>query len=561
MSRLPREWRPELHGSLLLGTGLGLAALLRPVLRLARIDPVALRILLEARLTLSLKGGAAAGKQRGGSLGPVLALLLFWLAGLGGGVTGLLGTPMTFMLTTGAVLMGLLGFILLLQVSDLLVDPTDVEVLGPLPIEGRTLLAARLVHAWLFVVVLSLTYSFFPVVLGSIGLRAWQPLLVVPLATLLAGLTTLGLVVLGHALLLRLLGPAHFQRVAFWAQVFGVAAMIAVTQVGPRLVPVGVVIEAFEARPDWLVWLPPAHLGGLLEVALGEPQEGSYLLAALALLVPVALTVVALLLCSRHYLEGLRGELSATEGPSGGWPSGAGAGLVRRLPLSHEARAGFGQAWALSLRDRFFSRAVVPYLVSIGLPAASLAIGFGSLPGRTRELPVLLGPYILGILGTGMADLMRLSEWGEASWLHRVLPGGGSGGHLRGVLTAVHLRLTLPFLLAIALGQLVWLGPGSAPDVLLGFGVCLAMNLHFGRSAEYAVPFTHKPVVGELQTRNLSVLLPCMMACSLAALAHAGLWFLAPGWVRGLAALGVLLVLPRLLRRASGLEPLELEAA
>lgn len=267
MKRAPAEWRPQLEQSLLLSAAMAFARLLNPFLRLARVDIGLFRTLLETRLTLDLKGDAESGHSSGAAVGPTLVILAAWLGGLVSGVAALMSSPMIFMLTAHSLLMWGLGMLLVLQLSVILVDAVDFGVIAALPVDGRTLFASRLAHAFLYVVVLSTAYSLFPVLLSCVGFRAWQPLLVFPLTALLSGTLTLGLVAVLHAICLKIIGPVRFQRIIAWVQFAIISLMMGGYQIVLRIFPVADITEFVLGHPE-LVWvIPPAHFGGLLQVS------------------------------------------------------------------------------------------------------------------------------------------------------------------------------------------------------------------------------------------------------------------------------------------------------
>ncbi len=569
MGTTPRAWRAQLDGSLLLGSAMGASRLLHPLLRLARVDLQLFRTLLEMRLTLDLKGDARAPRSSGAAVGPTLVVLAAWLGGLLAGIVALVGPPMLFMIVAHSLLMFGLGILLLLQLSQILVDPTDIEVLSSRPVDGRTLFAARLAHAFMYVLILSAAFSMFPVLLGCIGMRTWQPLVVFPLSALLSGSLTLGLVALLHAACLRLLGPVRFQGFVLWIQIGVLSVMMggnAIFQGLIRIIPVQRIVELTEGRPMLLLLFPPAHYAGLLQVSMGDLGSRPVALASLALLLPGVLSILAVFLASKHYLAGLRGELNL-EGRSPRWPDGLVARLGQRLCKTPVERAGFVQGWALSMRDRLFMRTAYPAMGMLAIPVLGLSLsmipqsepegsGVMDMAWTLTTVGTLLMPYIFGFMGTMLMEVSWFTETPEARWIMRLLPGERLAEHLRGVTFALLLRVVVPLTTLAVLIQLAVIGSQALYDIPLSLVGVVGLNLMTLPLLTFHVPFTHKPQPGEMNTHNLLPMLHSTGLCLLAAGLHALLYFLVPGWARLALALVLMPFIPKLYRGLSDMKVL-----
>ena len=217
----------------------------------------------------------------------------------------------------------------------------------------------RLAEAGLHVLVISAAFAAGNVMIAVFGQPPLAVLLVFPVLTLLAGATTLGLVALMFAVILRIVGPTHFQRVTLWAQIVGGALFLASGQL-PRLVP----------RGQWGLWKdqlqelrflwPPFQYAEVFELALGRAALAEPLAVVAAFLLPAAVLAATFALASRYFVAGLQGTLGAPR-PRAAWPQGLVDSIGRRL-VSGVERHGYDFTAALSRREPGFLRGVLPQL-------------------------------------------------------------------------------------------------------------------------------------------------------------------------------------------------------
>src|SRR5262245_12377298 len=215
-------WRSKEEGSLLLGTILWSVDRLAPLVRALGLDFPRFRELLRVRILLTLRPSAHSGSGMGAmrAAGIALTVLMAAFAGLLTGITALVNArAWPWIVISQSVLVALLATMLLQILAGILVDPTDIGVVAPHPVNDRTVFGVRLAEVASFVALIGLGFTGGNVFLAVFGKPPLAVLCLFPLFSLLCAATTLGAVALLFALALRIVGPTHFQRVTLWAQI------------------------------------------------------------------------------------------------------------------------------------------------------------------------------------------------------------------------------------------------------------------------------------------------------------------------------------------------------
>src|SRR5262245_22902857 len=132
-------WRSREEGSLALGSVLWIVARLRWLVSVFGLDPGLFRELLRVRVLLALRP-ASSGPQAFALAGVVIGILGTGFIGFGAGLVALLGKKAAvWVVASQSILLFLLAVLLFQQFAGILVDPTDIGVVAPHPVEDRTL--------------------------------------------------------------------------------------------------------------------------------------------------------------------------------------------------------------------------------------------------------------------------------------------------------------------------------------------------------------------------------------------------------------------------------------
>ena len=512
-------WRSKEEGALSLGSVLWVVARLRWLISACGLDPALFRELLRVRVLLALRPSSS-GSQAFAVAGVVIAVLGTWFFGLGTGLVALLSKKaVVWVVVSQSALLLLLAMLLFQQFAGILVDPTDIGVVAPHPVEDRTLFAVRLTEVGGLIAIFAVSFTAGSVFLAVFALKPLAVLLVYPVLSFLCAATTLGLVAFSFAACLRLVGPTHFQRVTLWGQILGGVLVFLGFQL-PRLVH----------REQWGLWLdrlqglrflwPPFQYAEVFAWASGE-RALPVVPALAAVLVPLVALALTFWLASRYFVAGLQGTLGAPR-PRATWERGPLTsllwGLGARLKLCEE-RAGFEFTQALARREPQFLRAVLPQLLMFQVMA--LGMGFS-----WRERGLFL-PMSAGFLFLVLPNVLLQSQ-GTAAPESRELflsaPLEDEAALLRGGVKALLLGwIGLPALVLFGI-QMCIAGPRALPQSLLALELSFAAALIFTRFFQLGVPFSRPIRTGSASTANLGIILTMGFALGILVLIH---WLLA----------------------------------
>jgi len=467
---------------------LAAAGLLRRPLRLAGVDWRPFREILETKLRLDLRRTrlGADGEVR---VGAASKMGLFWtcVVYLGFGLflgigTVLLGDPFLAMSFAQGVLLVMLGVALVSDFTSVLLDPTDLSVLGAQPVSDRTLLAARVVHVALYLGLLAVSLGAGSFVFGTIrfGPAFGAAFL---LATVLTSIEAVFGAVVLYLVAMRLFRPGRVRDAIVWFQIGATVVLVLGYQLLPRALEVEEHVGSWiDRNPALVLLVPPFHAGGLAELCLGAATPRNLLLAACAVALPALLLWAAIRLGTRGFVAGLA-ALEAEDG-AGFRAGGYGALCARLLARGGVRRAGFDFFRHLARRERLYRLRVYPMLaVALVLGIVPLFSGLGSI--------FIVAPLYYGALfvPTGLLNA-RYTETPEAAWILDALPLADRRGFHAGALRAFLACQVLPVLAVLFWAVLLLSGFDALPHAVFAAAAFLvaglAATLHVGRRPFFA---------------------------------------------------------------------------
>ncbi len=434
--------------------------------------------------------------------------------------------------------LAVLGLALVADLRTVLIDTADLPILRPRPIDGRTLLAARILHLFFYLGLLGLSLGAGSIVVGTLKFGPLFPLPFIAgiFATILFAFAAVQFL---YSTGMEVLGSERFREMVAYLQAGLTVLMIGLYLAISQLLEVDLSkVLTLEAQP-WLYFVPPAWLAGLVLAGTGNGTAGAWTLALTA----VGAVVCSLVLLFRvagprfdRQLDRLefggdtrvplsdggasnrrtaeRPEKGARSGKLDNWL----LGLVVRDP---QERAAFDLTSVLIRRDRNFRIRTLPTFGLILVYAAwflfksdkGIAETISELPGSNRHLFVLYMVQFFMI--TPIMNLRFGVNW-KAAWVYQALPFGRPGLVLMGAFEAVVARLVLPLYAIVGLGIVlpVW-GPRVIPDILFagiaGVLLLLLMSHVLGLRYPFASEFSAKEVSGRSGAVFLLMFLPVVV--------------------------------------------------
>ncbi len=462
------------------------------------------------------------------------------------------------------LIMLIAGLTLLNYFTTVLLDTSENRILFHLPISGRTLLAARLLciakYAGLLVFAVSLpTAVGLAFRFGAVALLFFA----ISLALTLILIVAVSLAVCLFAL--RFVKPTLIRQGIFFLQLalimFGIYGASDVINARAPLM---------ERLPDvsgatWWYFYPPGWMAGLLDFFLVENTRFNGILAATAVLVPLA----GLVGCIRMFagarftvllsrLESVpRGSTSRREG-SASWFAGLLAQFSVLMNRHGQERAVFDLTSKLAKRNLAMNllayTCIAPMVLNLGTYVRE------HYDHRIHDLPITVslafyaGFYIPLMLAYMAPKWMQDSPEWRGTWCYQVLPFSGPGVIVSGTMKAYVRRYLVPiYLVSFGLVAAVW-GLAQALDVLFAAAATTLLCIHRFSSAAGVLPQSREPVSGPAQADGQpGKLVFILMSAGLIG-AHvllgtfAGTWGVAGGIV---TMVGAILVAGRKLRGVS----------
>ncbi len=506
-----RPFEPGFSGAV----ALALARLCRHPLTALGIDQPTFRQLLLLEFVLANRRGRdsrTGARQAASTVANAFTFLLYFLFGaFAGFALGQSDDPLWGIALALSFAMVVVTLSLIADYLPGLLDTADVELLAATPVDDRAVVAARVFRAVVYIGSSVACLGFVPAIVGSVrfGIVPFLPMWI--LGCVLATVTCAALAFGLFLLLLRVLDVERFRDVMIWVQTVAMVIIVGGFQIAPRVISTADFEAITSGRPVWLLALPPFHAAGLISWTLGDIDRLTPWLAALAVGVPVAASLVLFRFAAGGFLARL--SAMATGARSAVRPR-LGRRPVRDLLLRDpRARAGYDFVVALSRREREFRMRTYPAI------ALSFVLGGSLIWSSHRGLDpswAWAAMYYLGLYTPMVVMASRFSDDHEARWLFRTAPTRRAGTFLLGGFTGLMVAFFVPIVLLATLVLVVSAGPTLLPDALFAAEAILAMTalaaLVFGRE----VPFTQKPVkaAGGSQTGALFGLMFVNFACA-----------------------------------------------
>ncbi|MCY7359723.1 MAG: hypothetical protein LH609_20170 [Rudanella sp.] len=516
---------------------------LNPLWRVLGSDPVALRAIVDVKLTMDNRrsyaslgryGQSKAGEDKNNQFLIVLGIYTFF--GLFTGLSMLaippkeaLFIPLTI---TFGYLMVFCAMTLLSDFSSLILDSADNQIILPRPVNGRTLLLARIVHiaGYLFSIAIALSLVGIIVVTFRFGPLAGIMFLIM---SLLSSILMVFLTNVFYLLLMQFTSEERLREVINYFQIVMAIVFYGSYQLVPRLMDRDTMLQAVEWK-SWFYFVPPMWMAGAVDMVVQPAFDWPHaLLTVLAIGLPFAgLWVMNRVLgpVFNARLAGLEQDSVPTTTQTG--PEQA-SSIMQRLshlltnnPLE---RAAFGFVWRVTARDRKFKLKTYPQLgFGLAYIIAMSVGGFGAF-GKSGGF-YLFALYYTGLFVMTAQYQLSASDDFKASWVYGSTPISRPGEILSGAMKALIAKFMVPFYALVAI-YIAWrFGLDKIDDIVLAFTNSLIMSLASAMATERRLPFSiaHDVVKRSNTARGFVVL----FVLGLIAGAHYGLTLIPYGvWV------------------------------
>lgn len=366
--------------------------------------------------------------------------------------------------------------------SNLLLDTTDNVILLPRPINGRTILLARLVHISAYVLSLSYGIALLPLVftLFKHGIVASCAFAV---AVFLLAMLCVFFTALLYMLLMRFTSEERLKDVISYFQI----VFTLLVTVGYQMV--GRIFEWLDldttsvAVQWWHYLLPPFWLSGLMQFAVTHSTKFS-ILSLLAFVVPIISVWILVRFLAPKFTQQIAQLGTGDGGGSEKVITQNRHGFLSRLSSfvtgSLLEKAIFELSWKVTARDRKFKMRTYPTFGSL-IP---LLFVFGKElfnPQKWVTLQdghlYLLLLYMTHIIAATFHTQSHFNEDFKAAWVYFSTPTDSPRDVVVGNLKAILMKFYVPFyLFLVVIVSIIW-GVKTIDDLYLAFvaSLCLSM--------------------------------------------------------------------------------------
>lgn len=416
------------------------------------------------------------------------------------------------------------SFTLITEVSNLLLDSTDNTIILPAPINGQTLLAARLLHI-LIIILRSGLPMMLPGWVAISFIDGWKATLLFPPICVLAILFTVFMVCSFYLLVLRFVSVQRFKNIIAGIQIFFSIFVFAASQFLPRLLTRNMLEQVSLESKWWSVYFPAQWFGALYTLVVqGSRSQLVIIGAALAVFFPI----IAFFVLIKYLAPAFNRKLGALGGGDTAAPLTqkqkvqykTGHSLVNTLSgtltRSYTEQAAFRLAWNISSRSREFKMKVYP---SLGYLLVYVALFFIGGNGRKLSLEgfrqmddaafylIMALIYISSFSINTIITQLQMSEKHKAAWVFFTAPLTQPGQVISGAYKAMVTKFLLPIFVIVSIVTLVLTEGKAAPHLLVGFANVLMTSTLFAYLFLRKFPFS-SPIQANARTGNflLSIL-------------------------------------------------------
>jgi hypothetical protein len=478
------------------------------LLKALRIHPAMFRALLKSYLLMDFRSqhyGRATGVKPHEAFTP-----LFWVvsqclfAGTAISVILFLRVEL-YAFTFAALAMSMVVMLatIVVEFNEVVLDPSEIDLIGHHPVLPRTYASARLANLCVYVLLMTAALNVFPALAG-LGFReaAWSFPIVYAVAALIGNFLVTGALIVVYAIALRRGPGTNARDMLAWVQILLIMVLVYGGQMVFRDGQARLEMFAY-TLPAWIDWTPP----GALARSVDGLSEGLW--ARPAVLIGVCAIVAALLWAGAlRFLAQVHGSMSrartrrrppVTEAKA----EEAYGRLVRSLTRPGPERLSFWLCCTMLWRD---GELRMRSWVHFGAPLAVFAMGW-----YTRQLT---DPFVTGGAGAilpitclllpamsmpALLHNLRFSRDHAASWVLATAPGARPAEFGEGMRKAIQWAFLAPTMLVLSIGLgVLWRDPAHAA---MHFLICWLLTVTAGYVATRGVvqwlPFSAPLARGE----------------------------------------------------------------
>jgi hypothetical protein len=409
-------------------------------------------LLLRTSITTDFRSMQQPGRRRSR---PLLYMLITY--GIVGGFLGLIaarrGDDMGYAFLMNVVSMVNVVLAVLIDFNTAILNPQDLDIIGPRPVDSRTYLAARLLNFFFYIGVVGFSMNVLPAAIGG-----WTFGPAYGATFLLSGIGgaffAASVIVAVYSILIRWLNLERAKDLFLYVHVLLTLSLIVVYQLIGRSDALTFDLRTAEAH--WELVFPPAWFAALACLVSREPSDAQWALSGAAIAFTAFFLAAPIRMMSLRYAEYL-GSLSFSRRSNRVEKIRARAPLWK--PLLPGIQFPFFELLRIQMsRDRSLKMRALPMFI---IPLFFLV--FGSMEGRLqnpfvmadrlsidRAIYTIFIPYFVLLAGVNMLFVLQTSDQHKASWIFHSAPIARPDQVAAGMVKFVLYGLAMPLMIVFA---------------------------------------------------------------------------------------------------------------
>jgi len=367
--------------------------------------------------------------------------------------------------------------------TSVLIDIRDNYIILPKPVNGKTVVLARLLHIFIYMCKTIFPLTIPAIIFLSINENVFAGLLLF-IIVIFATLFTIFLISAVYILILKITTPEKFKNIISYIQIISAIVIYAAYQIVPRLISKISLENINLADIKWAIFLPSYWFACLFNWVFtlhGSPTE--MIAASLALIVPIGSMYVVIKYLAPYFNQ----KLSMISGSEGTTVTKISPIKKNSKPLDETLagiitnntieKAGFLFSWKMMSRSRDFKMSIYPaigyvfvFIIVIILTGNKNNKGLENLFTDKAKLTsqLIIGIYVASFVLTAAVTQMDYSEKYKAGRIYYSTPFIEPGQIISGGITAVILQIHLLITLIYLIISIVLIGISIIPNIILG---------------------------------------------------------------------------------------------
>lgn len=482
------------------------------------------KLLMQGRIPLELIGSTKKQKPRTGRWAGLLGFIFSLFFGLTlifpliSDIQWILSLVLFF-----SIYMLILAAILISTQTNVLLDTKDNQIILPKPVNGRTVLAARLLQ-----MVISILDNAIPISLPALitmgVVKGWIAVLITLLLLPFAILFTVFILNLFYLALMRFTTVNQFKNFITYLQVLIAIIIYGGYQIVPRVLRKADLSSWNFPENTSTLFLPPYWMAAAWESLMpgGNHTQLRSIGTAMAFLIPLGMVFVMIKYLGPAFLQKINSlGTSASDEPTEKTNITNKPAKINQQPSWSQKlsqlftkrgaeRMAFEFTWLMTARSRDYKLKTYPtfgylliFIFLVLFRSNSKGISLHNPGSVAVQVMLISGIYLTIFIVMTMLDAGKYSDKRKAAWLYHIAPVKSPGAIITGFTKSILCKFAFPIIGFLSLAGLYFMGWKFIPNLLLAVGMILSYCFLFAYLSFREMPFSREELDNKKSTSFL----------------------------------------------------------